>query len=81
VARDPVAPTNTMLLGSSAPISGSRLATSPEPPDLVAQAATEAGGLGPPLPGGAVFTDDRAPVEQLIDGSLISYATSGGNGR
>jgi hypothetical protein len=30
--------------------------------------------LEPALPGGEVFTDDRAPVEWLIDRSIISYA-------
>ena len=30
--------------------------------------------LAPALPGGSVYTDDRAPVEWLIDRSIISYA-------
>jgi spermidine synthase len=33
-----------------------------------------AGGLQPPLRGGEVYTDDRAPVEWLIDRSLVEYA-------
>ena len=30
--------------------------------------------LRPRLAGGDVYTDDRAPVEWLIDGSLLEYA-------
>jgi hypothetical protein len=29
---------------------------------------------GAPLHGGTVFTDDRAPVEWLIDASIVKYA-------
>ena len=32
------------------------------------------GRLRPPLRGGSVYTDDRAPVEWLIDRSLVEYA-------
>jgi spermidine synthase len=31
-------------------------------------------GLDPALRGGAVYTDDRAPVEWLIDKSILDYA-------
>jgi hypothetical protein len=30
--------------------------------------------LEPALPGGPLYTDDKAPVEWLIDRSIISYA-------
>jgi hypothetical protein len=30
--------------------------------------------VGPRLDGGAVYTDDRAPVEWLIDRSILGYA-------
>jgi hypothetical protein len=30
--------------------------------------------LGPRLPGGTVYTDDRAPVEWLVDRSILGYA-------
>jgi hypothetical protein len=53
VRRDPVKPTNTVVVG------GSRL-TGPQ--------------LRPSLRGGDVYTDDRAPVEWLIDRSLVQYA-------
>lgn len=81
VARDPVVDTNTMLLASQQPISAAGLRGTPYPTDLTSLAAAEAAKLGPPLAGGEVYTDDRAPVEQLIDGSLISYATTGGGTR
>ncbi len=79
VARDPVASTNTMLVGSVAPISAAQLRAAPLPPSLRDQAQTEAAGLGPPLPGGTVYTDDRAPIEQLVDGSLLHYAAAPGH--
>ena len=30
--------------------------------------------LRPPLEGGRVYTDDKAPVEWLIDKSIVDYA-------
>jgi hypothetical protein len=30
--------------------------------------------LEPALGGGTIYTDDRAPVEWLVDGSLLDYA-------
>jgi hypothetical protein len=33
--------------------------------------------LAAPLPGGDVYTDDKAPVEWLIDKSIIDYAANG----
>ena len=76
VMRDPIAPTNTILVASFAPISGPRLlqARSRLPVGLRATASRVANRLGPRLPGGEVFTDDRAPVEWLVDESLLSYA-------
>jgi spermidine synthase len=55
VRRDPVKPTNTVLV-----------------------AGTELGGgrLMPALDGGETYTDDRAPVEWLIDRSLVEYAAA-----
>jgi spermidine synthase len=76
VLRDPSEPTNTELVGSTAPLSAVRLraraAALPTALRPVAYAA--AARLGPPLRGGDVFTDDRAPVEWLIDRSIVSYA-------
>ena len=36
--------------------------------------AATAARLAPSLPGGTVFTDDKAPVEWLIDRSIVAYA-------
>jgi spermidine synthase len=72
VARDPIASTNTMLVASDTPIERDRMTTAPLPPDLVPLAARQS--LVPPLRGGEVFTDDRAPVEWLIDTSIVKYA-------
>jgi spermidine synthase len=79
VIRDPKEATNTLLLGTEGPASGEILLDSlPDlPPDLRPIAATEAAKIGPRLPGEEVYTDDRAPVEWLIDRSIIGYA--GGN--
>jgi spermidine synthase len=52
VRRDPVKPTNTILVG------GHSLSRR----------------LEPPLTGGDVYTDDKAPVEWLIDRSLVEYS-------
>src|SRR4051812_31801915 len=72
VARDPIEPTNTLLVASTVPLDGGRVAAAPVPSALRALAGRTA--LGAPLTGGAVFTDDRAPVEWLIDTSIVRYA-------
>ncbi|MEO7196913.1 MAG: fused MFS/spermidine synthase [Solirubrobacterales bacterium] len=82
VVRDPVEDANTLLLASSAPASMEHLlamlATLPD--DLRNLAAAEAQRLGPRLAGGDVYTDDLAPVEWLIDRSIIGYAEDAGGG-
>jgi spermidine synthase len=77
VLRDPIEPTNTLLVASEAPLSAQRLrrAIADLPRGLGALAATEASRLGPRLPGGEVYSDDRAPVEWLIDRSILGYAS------
>jgi spermidine synthase len=79
VMRDPVKPTNTVLAGSTGDISARALqaATRSLPPDLAAVAAAAADRLAPALRGGAVYTDDRAPVEWLIDASIVRLAAEG----
>jgi hypothetical protein len=47
-------------------------------PDLAAVAAAAAGRLAPPLRGVDVYTDDRAPVEWLIDASIVHFAADDG---
>jgi hypothetical protein len=44
------------------------------PAGLRATALLAAGRLEGPLRGGDVYTDDRAPVEWLIDKSIVDYA-------
>ena len=76
VLRYPIEPTNTLLVGGDGSFSAGRLradvAVLPRPLRLLASEA--AAGLAPRLPGGEVFTDDHAPVEWLVDSSLLEYA-------
>ncbi len=76
VIRDPKEDTNTLLLGSEGPASGERLIDSlPDlPEDLRVIAATEAAKIEPAFTDGDVYTDDLAPVEWLIDRSILGYA-------
>jgi spermidine synthase len=76
VLRDPLEPTNTLLVASEAPASSANLAGAVRrlPRELRPLAAAAAGRLEPRLPGGQVYTDDRAPVEWLIDRSILGYA-------
>jgi spermidine synthase len=79
VLRDAVRPTNTVLLGTDATASAGaiRSATRGLPPDLATVAAGAAGRLALPLRGGSVYTDDKAPVEWLIDASIVKVAADG----
>jgi spermidine synthase len=76
VIRDPLEDSNTLVLGSEAPASQEQLlgAIAMLPDDLKNLAAIEAQRIGPMLTGGPVYTDDKAPVEWLIDKSIIGYA-------
>jgi spermidine synthase len=76
VLRDPVKTENTWLVASSGPLSATRLRESvPRLPRPLRGPAREAARrLEPPLPGGTVYTDDRAPVEWLVDGAILHYA-------
>jgi spermidine synthase len=75
VLRHSIEPTNTLLVGAE-DLSRSRLAeraaTLPRPIRALAREA--AAEVEPRLPGGEVYTDDRAPVEWLVDSSLLEYA-------
>ncbi|MGI9019343.1 MAG: spermidine synthase [Solirubrobacterales bacterium] len=77
VLRDPIEDTNTLLVASEAPISGRRLLerASELPPDLQRVAAVEGGQVQERLSGDEVYTDDHAPVEWLIDRSILGYAS------
>lgn len=76
VLRYPIEDTNTLLIGGGEDLSAVRLdrAADGMPPDLRPLAHEAALALEPRLPGGEVFTDDHAPVEWLIDSSLLDYA-------
>jgi spermidine synthase len=76
VMRDPIEPTNTLLVAGMRPLSGAQLRRAvPRLPDGLRPTADAASRrLQRPLEGGSVYTDDRAPVEWLIDKSIIDYA-------
>ena len=76
VLRDPIEPTNTLLLGTEASASAEnvRRAGATLPPELAVLAESQAARIGPPLAGGVIYTDDKAPVEWLIDRSILGYA-------
>ncbi|MFN8592863.1 MAG: fused MFS/spermidine synthase [Thermomicrobiales bacterium] len=74
--------TNTMLVGSEAALSSATLvanvAQQPEdsPVRDVANWALATGNVRAIEPGGTVYTDDRAPVEMLIDTMILDAARS-----
>jgi predicted membrane-bound spermidine synthase len=77
--RDPIEPTNTLLVAGRGPISAARLAAAVPrlPAGLRPTANAALGRIAPPLRGGAVYTDDKAPVEWLIDKSIVDHAAGG----
>ena len=79
VLRDPIEDTNTLLVASEARLSAARLreAAGSMPAGLRGTALAAAARLQPPLRGGTVYTDDKAPVEWLIDKSIVDYAADG----
>jgi spermidine synthase len=79
VVRDPIRPRNTLLLASRGPANASMLLAAAErlDPELANLARTTAARLAPALIGATVYTDDRAPVEWLIDRSIVEYAARG----
>jgi spermidine synthase len=81
VARDPLEDVNTLLVASEREPTAANLqrAAGTLPADLRPLALQTASRLAPPLPGGTVYTDDHAPVEWLIDASIVAEAASGGD--
>ncbi|HEY7267256.1 MAG TPA: fused MFS/spermidine synthase [Solirubrobacterales bacterium] len=75
VLRDPIEDENTLLIGGERG-SGEQLrkAAAGLAPELQTIARIEANRLAPALDGGEVYTDDRAPVEWLVDRSILGYA-------
>ncbi|HEX3238935.1 MAG TPA: fused MFS/spermidine synthase [Solirubrobacterales bacterium] len=76
VLRYPIEDTNTLLVGGGESLSAARLRADADrlPADLQPLAREAAAALAPRLPGGEIYTDDHAPVEWLIDESLLEYA-------
>jgi spermidine synthase len=79
VLRDPVEDTNSVLLATDAHASAASLARTVEllPAALRATGAEAAKRLQPGLRGGPVWTDDQAPVEWLVDTSIVDVAANG----
>jgi spermidine synthase len=79
VARDPVKRTNTILIASDTEPSRTVLerAEFALPTDLRPLANDAAARLAAPLGGGEVYTDDHAPVEWLVDASIVHEAADG----
>ncbi|MEK6228389.1 MAG: fused MFS/spermidine synthase [Actinomycetota bacterium] len=77
VVRDPIESTNTLIVAGEGPVSAAHLrdAVPSLPVGLRSTAAAAAARIGEPLRGGRVYTDDKAPVEWLIDKSIVDYAT------
>lgn len=79
VVRDPIEATNTLIVGGRSGVSARHLrATTRRLPAGIRPTANEAAdAIEPPLGGGRVYTDDKAPVEWLIDKSIVHYAAAG----
>ncbi len=80
VARDPAQRENTQLIAAAGPApSAARLrsAAGAMPAAVRPLVRAAADRLAPALAGGEVYTDDRAPVEWLVDGSILAVAAGG----
>ncbi|ADB49989.1 spermidine synthase [Conexibacter woesei] len=79
VVRDPSQDVNTIAMATDAQVSPAALrAAVPDlHRDLQPIARATADQIGPRLAGGKVYTDDVAPVEWLIDASIVEVAASG----
>jgi spermidine synthase len=76
VVRDEVEDTNTVIMGTAGEVSTDRLERSLRdlPADIRAPGTETAARISPRLPGGSVYTDDKAPVERLVDDAILDYA-------
>jgi len=79
VARDPSEAVNTQLMAAEVPLRSAtlRAAAGTLAPELRPVAHAAADRLAPALRGGRVYTDDVAPVEWLIDASIVQVAAEG----
>lgn len=77
VIRDDYSDANSLLVASTSPLSATTMFDAHDrvPVDLQGLLVAAGARLGPPLSGGAVYTDDWAPVEWLTDLSILHYAT------
>jgi hypothetical protein len=77
VLRDPIEDTNTLLIASGAPLSAARIDRVEPTLPLALRPTAEAAAqrVEQPLSGGDIYTDDKAPVEWLIDKSIVDYAS------
>ena len=76
VVRDPIETSNTLLLGTQGEASdvGMLSMINQIPQELGNLAVSASARIAPRLTGGEVYTDDRAPVEWLVDLSILGYA-------
>jgi hypothetical protein len=79
VVRVPSESTNTILVAGDATLTPASLRPAVDrlPADLRERAALDADIARPGLRGGSVYTDDKAPVEWLVDASLVQVAAEG----
>jgi len=74
VVRDPIEPENTLLVARRAAPVGRSAPLGALPAELRPVALAAGSRMGSALRGGPVWTDDRAPVEWLIDTSIVRFA-------
>ncbi|HEX5926228.1 MAG TPA: fused MFS/spermidine synthase [Baekduia sp.] len=81
VVRDPSEDVNTQVVAADVELSGRNVAAARAggalPAGLGAVAEEAAARIAPGLRGGRVYTDDVAPVEWLIDASIVQVAADG----
>jgi spermidine synthase len=79
VVRVPAEATNTILVAGDRELTPASLRPAVQrlPADLRERATLDADIAAPGLRGGSVYTDDKAPVEWLVDASLVQVATEG----
>ncbi len=69
---------STLIVAGDRAPDGARVAAAAVSDDLRVLFDDTAAGIRPAIIGDTVYTDDRAPVEWLIDRSIVSYAASEG---
>jgi hypothetical protein len=76
VVRDVVSAGNSLVVASTRPLSAASMMAAHAHLPLALQGllASTSARIEPPLRGGTVYTDDRAPVEWLTDLSILRYA-------